>query len=214
LCKGTSTVILAFSEKYRDDLRAREETIRSLRESVALYEIEAGKWAKEHDRYEEHIQQLEKELSVALEAHTHLDEQKQENMLLKETIDRMRFDMDEMRSNMGNLNPGGNSGQSSNANTISKSLGAELMGQWPMSPAEGQDQDDVDSEDSTVIEEEETTEVDDEDEDVIQTIITKRKRVRFVPIMFVVFDINPSPSCRKSPVVLKNGNQQGERLRN
>ncbi|KAF4614089.1 hypothetical protein D9613_007473 [Agrocybe pediades] len=165
----------SFSEKYRDDLRAREETIRSLRESLALYEIESGKWTKEHDRYEERIQQLEQELSTALEAHTQLDEQKQENMLLKETIDRMRFDMDEMRNNMGNLNAGGSSGQSSNANTISKSLGAELMGQWPLSPTEDRSVDDDDSEDGTVIEEEETT-VEGDDEDVIQTIITKRKR--------------------------------------
>ena len=124
----------AFSEKYRDDLRKREETIRSLRDAVSLHEIETGKWAKEHESYEERIAQLEIELSSAMEAFTRLDEQKQENLLLKETIDRMRFDMDEMRHAMV---PGasGNSGHSSVANTMSKSLGAELMGQmnWELS---------------------------------------------------------------------------------
>lgn len=180
----------AFSEKYRDDLRKREETIRSLRDAVSLHEIETGKWAKEHESYEERIAQLEIELSSAMEAFTRLDEQKQENLLLKETIDRMRFDMDEMRHAMV---PGasGNSGHSSVANTMSKSLGAELMGQmhWEMSSHTEVDTDDQVSEGPTVIEEEEA-EVD-EDEDVIQTIITKRKRVgfsRFLALFHFIMD--------------------------
>lgn len=176
----------AFSEKYRDDLRKREETIRSLREAVSLHEIETGKWAKEHESYEERIAQLEMELSSAMEAFTQLDEQKQENLLLKETIDRMRFDMDEMRHAMV-PGAGGNSGHSSVANTVSKSLGAELMGQmnWEMNTHAEVDTDDQVSEGPTIIEEEET-EVD-EDEDVIQTIITKRKRVGFLISCVIAF---------------------------
>jgi hypothetical protein len=166
--------MIAFAEKYRDDLRRRDETIRTLREAVSLHEIETGKWAKEHDSYEERISQLELELSRAMEAYTQLDEQKQENMLLKETIDRMRFDMDEMRHAMV---PGSNSGQSTAANTMSKSLGAELMGQmnWEMNSSSETEVEELSS-DGSMIHEEEDTEVE-EDEDVIQTIITKRKRV-------------------------------------
>lgn len=166
--------MIAFAEKYRDDLRRRDETIRSLRESVSLHEIETGKWAKEHESYEERIAQLELELSNAMVAYTQLDEQKQENLLLKETIDRMRFDMDEMRHAMV---PGSNSGQSTAANTMSKSLGAELMGQmnWEMNSSSETEVEELSSDGSLILEEQDT-EVE-EDEDVIQTIITKRKRV-------------------------------------
>ena len=118
---------LAASEKYRDDLRQREELIRNLREAASLHEVENAKWAKEHENYENRITALENELAIAQQAHAQLDEQKQENLLLKETIDRMRFDMDEMRSSAVAVT--GGSGQSSAANTMSKSLGAELLGQ-------------------------------------------------------------------------------------
>ncbi|PPQ92590.1 hypothetical protein CVT25_007282 [Psilocybe cyanescens] len=162
------------SEKYRDDLRKREETIRSLKDAVSLHEIETGKWTKEHESYEDRIAQLEIELSTALEAHTHLDEQKQENMLLKETIDRMRFDMDELRNAMTAVGAAG-SNQSSAANTMSKSLGAELANvRWNIDPEESPEPEGYQSGDNTAVEEEETEEED--DEDVIQTIITKRKR--------------------------------------
>jgi len=170
------------SEKYRDDLRKREDAIRNLREAAALHEIETHKWQREHDTYEDRINQIELELSSALEAHTHLDEQKQENLLLKETIDRMRFEMDEMRhaASSNTLVGGGSSGHSSAVNTMSKSLGAELAGKmnWDM---DGEGEGDsgemmmMMSPETTVVDEDET-EVE-EDEDVIQTIITKRKRV-------------------------------------
>lgn len=166
----------AVSEKYRDDLRKREETIRSLREAVSLHEIETAKWAKEHETYEERIVQLEMELSLALEAHRHLDEQKQENLLLKETIDRMRFDMDEMRNSMSSVTAGG-SGQSSAANTVSKSLGAELAGKMAWDLDEQPERNGYVSEETTVVEEEETDIEGDEEEDVVQTIITRKKRV-------------------------------------
>jgi hypothetical protein len=76
--------------------------------------------------YEEGILLLERDLEVLSIAQSQLDEQKQQNLFLKETIDRVRYEMDEMR----NAAPGNiaSSGLSSAANTISKSLGAELMG--------------------------------------------------------------------------------------
>ena len=173
------------SEKYRDDLRKREDAIRTLREAAALHEIETHKWQREHETYEDRINQLELELSSALEAHTHLDEQKQENLLLKETIDRMRFEMDEMR-NAASSNTLLGSGHSSAANSMSKSLGAELAGKmmsWDMDPeGEGDSGEIMMSPETTVVDEDET-EVE-EDEDVIQTIITKRKRVRSIRFFF------------------------------
>ena len=94
----TLPLLVAVSEKYRDELRQREEQMRTLREFAALQEVEALKYAKEHENYEARILQLEADLSIAQQAHEQLDDQKHENMLLKETIDRMRFDMDEMRN--------------------------------------------------------------------------------------------------------------------
>ena len=110
--------------------------------------------------------------------------------MLKETIDRMRFDMDEMRNNAATSAAQG-SGQNSAANTLSKSLGAELIGkmsgeEWekiqdkPFGTEERDDDEAKGNDASTFADEvvanlngdgEET-----EGEDVVQTIITRKKR--------------------------------------
>ena len=166
------------SEKYRDDLRARDDMIRTLREGASLFELEQNKWAREQAVYEDRLLALEDELTKAQEAQRELDEQKQENLMLKETIDRMRFDMDEMRhslaSGMSNAGSAG-SGNSSAMNTVSKSLGAELLGKmkWGMEDEEEEEQDEEGAEDNDQVPSGEET----EGEDVIQTIITRKKRV-------------------------------------
>jgi hypothetical protein len=118
--------------------------------------------------YEERILLLERDLEVLSIAQAQLDEQKQQNLFLKETIDRVRYEMDEMR----NAAPGNiaGSGLSSAANTISKSLGAELMGKMKFD----MDSDEDPEEGDTAVEDEDT---EGEEEDVVETIITKRKRV-------------------------------------
>jgi hypothetical protein len=186
---------LAASEKYRDDLRQREEQIRNLREAASLHEVENAKWAKEHENYENRIIALENDLAIAQQAHAQLDEQKQENLLLKETIDRMRFDMDEMRSSAVAVT--GGSGQSSVANTMSKSLGAELLGKmkgaWGMQDEE-EDAREEEGDMSADVEEDEET----ESEDVIQTIITRKKRVSFffsLPVYFLTLAIFSAEGC-------------------
>jgi hypothetical protein len=164
---------VAVSEKYRDELRQREEQMRALRESASLQEVESLKYAKEQENYEARIVQLEADLSIAQQAHEQLDEQKHENMLLKETIDRMRFDMDEMR----NAAVGGVVGYGapgSAPGSVSKSLGAEMLGKmtW-LGEEEGREVGEVDGE----AEGEDDTEGEEEEE--IQTIITRKKRVCF-----------------------------------
>jgi hypothetical protein len=160
-----------------------------------LHELESNKWAREQQGYEDRIANLEEELGVAQGVYVQLDEQKQENMLLKETIDRMRYEMDEMRANAAlGLPPGSTGG--SGPGTLSKTLGAELLGKMKWDGEEAEEGDDEGageveetveegsslevperSEDEsnasvTAVEEEDT-----EDEDVIQTIITRKKRV-------------------------------------
>lgn len=139
--------------------------------------MEIEKWEAQRDQWEATHQHLEQQLLIAREAQAQLDEQKQENMLLKETIDRMRFDMDELRSKAdGNLAPGASgSGSTSNQNTISKSLGVELLrsgGKW-MDEEQSEDE-----ESSTAVDEDGSAGGSGtEDEDVVQTIITRRKKV-------------------------------------
>ncbi|KAJ7759368.1 hypothetical protein DFH07DRAFT_884301 [Mycena maculata] len=171
----------ASAEKYRNDLREREETVRAMREAAGLTQIEVARYAKEHEAYEERIVQMEKELAVAQQAHAQLDEQKQENMLLKETIDRMRFDLDEMRNSNAAGAAGGSSGQSSAANTMSKSLGAELLGKMKggWGGMESESEGEEEAEEATTIASSSTPGDEDDDtegEDVIQTIITRKKR--------------------------------------
>ena len=166
---------LAESERYRNTLRRRDQELKDLQDASALQALEAQKYLREHDSYEDRLAQLEAELSHAQQAHAQLDEQKQENLMLKETIDRMRFEMDEMR-NLGVMaGQGAGSGSGSARGSVSKSLGAELLGkmggQWGM---------DEDEEDEVALELdcEDGQDTEGEEEDVIQTIITRKKRVR------------------------------------
>ena len=154
---------------------------------AALQAIENQKWAKEHDTYEDRIQHLEADLALAQQAHLQLDEQKQENLMLKETIDRMRFDMDELRNAMTSAVMAGGSGVSSAANSISKSLGAELVGkmkvQWGMEEVNEEEEPLLEAaeEDKTVKRRLTVVSAPDPEgtdgEDVIQTIITRKTRV-------------------------------------
>ncbi|KAG2364561.1 hypothetical protein BDR07DRAFT_1482342 [Suillus spraguei] len=162
----------AESERYRNQLRRRDQEIKDYRDAAALQSLEAVKWAKEASSYEDRLAHLEEELAIAQQAHAQLDEQKQENLILKETIDRMRFDMDEMRSAATNAAAG--SGHSSAANTVSKSLGAELMGK--MSEGWGDEDDELEDERSNGELDMDMNEDTEDEEDVIQTIITRKKR--------------------------------------
>lgn len=162
----------AESERYRNQLRRRDQEIKDYKDAAALQSLEAVKWAKEASSYEDRLAHLEEELAIAQQAHAQLDEQKQENLMLKETIDRMRFDLDEMRSAATHAAAG--SGHSSAANTMSKSLGAELMGK--MGDSWGGENDGLEDEgdsDGLELDMDEDTE---DEEDVIQTIITRKKR--------------------------------------
>ncbi|KAJ7109058.1 hypothetical protein C8R43DRAFT_181879 [Mycena crocata] len=172
----------ANAEKYRNDLREREETVRSLREAQGLTSIEVSRYTREHETHENRIAVLEGELAIAQHAHEQLDEQKQENMMLKETIDRMRFDLDEMRNNSAGGAMGGSSGASSAPGSVSKSLGAELlgkMGKWGGLESEEEEDEEQEEKKAGVGAGTSTPDGDDDDtegEDVIQTIITRKKR--------------------------------------
>ncbi|TFK92674.1 hypothetical protein K466DRAFT_623659 [Polyporus arcularius HHB13444] len=163
------------AERMRNSLRRRDQEIKDMKEAANLQSLEAQKWMREQATYEERIAILEGEISMAQQAAEQLDEQKQENMMLKETIDRMRFDMDELR-NSANSEGGTGSGRTSVYGSVSKSLGAELLSKmqdakWDMEGDEDED------EESSTEHEVDPEEEDTESEDYVQTIITRTKRV-------------------------------------
>lgn len=158
------------SERYRNELRLRDQSIKDLNDAAALHALEAQKLAREQQNYEERIAFIESELAIAQQAQAQLDEQKHENMMLKETIDRMRFDMDEMRNNATNAQAAG--GNASARNTLSKSLGAELLSKMGSGEWESEESEEGSSGTSLEIE----SDGDTEGEDVVQTIITRTKR--------------------------------------
>ncbi|KAI5119642.1 hypothetical protein M0805_009003 [Coniferiporia weirii] len=160
------------AEHLRNGLRTRDQQFRESVDKISLHGLEINKWQQQMDQMEQHTQHLEAQLVAAREAQAQLDEQKQENMLLKETIDRMRFDMDELRTKAdGSLVPAG-SGRDSVHGSIGKSLGVELQrmkGKWP-------GEDDTDEDESTAVSDDGSGDGDTEGEDVVQTIITRRKK--------------------------------------
>lgn len=84
-----------------------------------------GQYTREVEMLESEVKRLEQDLRVARQAESHLEAQKQENLQLKETIDRMRFDLEEARSQ--NAAHGHSRGAtSSGAGTMSRNLGAEI----------------------------------------------------------------------------------------
>lgn len=159
----------AEAENLRNTLRMRDQQIRDHTEKISLHGLELNKWQQQQEQLESHMSHLEAQLVAAREAQAQLDEQKQENLLLKETIDRMRFDMDELRTKAdGNVPTAG----LRDSGSIGKSLGVELSRmQWPP-PEKGEASDD----DDTAVSDDGNGEGDTEGEDVVQTIITRRKK--------------------------------------
>ncbi|EIW84424.1 hypothetical protein CONPUDRAFT_120295 [Coniophora puteana RWD-64-598 SS2] len=167
------------SERYRNTLRRRDQEIKDMQDAAGLQQIEQQKWLRERDSYDSRIAAMEEDLLMAQQAHAQLDEQKQENLMLKETIDRLRYDMDEMRNNASQAAAAAGAGSLSARNSMSKSLGAELMKMkdWGM-PVEEDMMHDVGHEGIEVdVHPEEDDGDDTEGEDVVEHhVITRTKR--------------------------------------
>lgn len=133
--------------------------------------------------WEDRVAKLERDVEEAREGCAQLEQQKIENLGLKETIDRMRFEMDDMRSAMtsglGAIPGMPGSGVSSRMNTVSKSLGAELQSQLEKEEerrrAEGDAGEDSESED-TVVDEIVEDDKEDDEGNIVTTIIKRTRR--------------------------------------
>lgn len=168
---------MSISEKYRLELRSREEVIRTLRDQASLQDIEIGKMGEREKEWEDRVAKLERDVEEAREGCAELERQKMENLGLKETIDRMRFEMDDMRSAMTSGLGTTGSSLNSRANTISKSLGAELQSQLEKeqrlrAEADADAGEDTEGEETVV----EQNDQEDDEGNVVTTIIKRTRR--------------------------------------
>ncbi|KAH7341911.1 hypothetical protein B0J17DRAFT_648554 [Rhizoctonia solani] len=158
------------TERMRNVLRRREQEIKDADDRAFMHEAETQKWGREREALEQSIETLEVELSATRHAANELDEQKQENLLLKETIDRLRFDLDALRAGMTS-NVGG---QNQPQGTLSRSLANEIKDGFERREREERErekeEDDADAD--VIVEDGEGS----EDGYIETTITTTRKR--------------------------------------
>lgn len=171
------------SEKLRNVIRSKDEELRVADETLANANSDLAKITRERDYLQTQITRLEEELVETKATVDALEEQKTENLQLKETIDRLRLDLDELRTQAranAESKTGGAalsrsaSGQESVPATLSKNLGRELArrfaGEAEQETAEPQKQDVPDCHLEDTYEEEEI-------------VTTRRRLVRTVPMI-------------------------------
>ncbi|KAF8323255.1 hypothetical protein DL93DRAFT_2223196 [Clavulina sp. PMI_390] len=149
------------AEKYRDSLRRKDIELKDSEKVVGVLSADVEKLHAQHDAAQELLVSVNRELDAAREAMASLDRQKQENLSLKETIDRLRFEMDELRNSR--TDAGNASAGPSRVGTAVPSLAAEMAmrlkeaeGDRPQSTGDG----------------------DEQDEDYVETVITRRKMAK------------------------------------
>ena len=161
-----------------DNLRALvAETRRDNRQAEDLVQTHAAQvqqLEEDNGLLQQAVTKLEADLLEAKSLQDELDAQKQDNLSLKETIDRLRFDLDEIHSTSkkASILAGGGADSPADKLTASKSLGRELAQKL----AEGNGAD----EESGASQDEESGE---EDEDIV---VTTTRRV--VSICFGIRD--------------------------
>ncbi|KAK4700973.1 hypothetical protein P7C70_g5266, partial [Phenoliferia sp. Uapishka_3] len=158
----------AESEKLRTLVAETRRENREAEQAAHQHGVQVQQFERDRELVQLNINKLEEDLSLARRAQDQLDEQKAENLLLKETIDRLKFDMDELRGSGRRSvffdGTGGSSGGTSTAGSISKSLGSELQRHIG----------DLADEDA----EEEDGTVDGSDEEVDDIVVTTHRRVK------------------------------------
>ncbi|GAA5947122.1 hypothetical protein JCM3765_002167 [Sporobolomyces pararoseus] len=155
------------AERLRALVAETRRENRAAEESIHGHALQVQQFERDRELLQQGISKLEQDLEDARRAQDSLDDQKQENLVLKETIDRLRFDLDEMRTasrKSGFLDPSAvasSPGKSLQA-SITRSLGRELATQ--LKEEEGSDS------------EGEETDGDGEGEDEI--IVTTQRRIK------------------------------------
>ncbi|GAA5879161.1 hypothetical protein JCM8547_001601 [Rhodosporidiobolus lusitaniae] len=167
--KRNYTATCEEAERLRELVAETRRENRAAEEAMQNHGLQVQQFERDRDLLQQTINKLEEDLGVARRAEDSLDDQKQENLLLKETIDKLRFEIDEMRSAARKsqfldhgVGPG--SPAKSLAESLSKSLGREIANHMA-----AQEESDEESEG-------ESTEG--EGEDVDDIIVTTHRRIK------------------------------------
>ncbi|KAG9039357.1 hypothetical protein FRB95_010645 [Tulasnella sp. JGI-2019a] len=170
---------LTESEKYRNQLRDRDNRIKYGENALNERTKDLQKIQGEKEILEISNESLREELEAMSRAHQELEEQKHENLLLKETIDRLRYDMDQLRAEASGV--GSIRGLHSVPGTLSKSFANELKNSF--GPDEKDVSRELDAGDLTVesLGGYEGDEDREHDEDYVETIITTSRRRKVGP---------------------------------
>ncbi|KAH9806691.1 hypothetical protein DFH28DRAFT_1168677 [Melampsora americana] len=112
-------------DKHRSQLRSRDEEMRYATQAIQNHESDHRKWESERKFMDEHIQKMTLERNAMQHATKILEEQKQANIELKSTIDRLKHELDEQRTINSSSSALG-SRPNSIAGTVGPSFGDEL----------------------------------------------------------------------------------------
>ncbi|KAK4054841.1 hypothetical protein OIV83_000765 [Microbotryomycetes sp. JL201] len=157
------------AEKLRALVAETRREFQAAEDAAQAAGLHSQQLEREKELLEKAIAKLEQDLSIALRVQDALSDQKQENLLLKETIDRLRFDLDEMRTKgrkSGFLDPAAlSAGHPAETPSMSKSLGKEIARKLA---ADGSDEDEVHS----------GSETEGEDAEVDDIIVTTHRRIK------------------------------------
>lgn len=112
-------------ENTRSQLQSKEGELRHAKRSAESHTTDMGKWQTERKFLEDRIKKLQIELQELHHAREILEEQKQANLELKATIDRLKYDLEEQRNRNSGSNAS-NSRPSSFAGSLGPTFGEEL----------------------------------------------------------------------------------------
>ncbi|CAG8498314.1 10151_t:CDS:10 [Paraglomus brasilianum] len=86
------------AEKLRDLVRVKEGELANTTKNLSNFTAGEKKWIEERQRLESALAKLEADVALAQQSEVELEQQRTENSVLKETIDKLKLDLDEIRS--------------------------------------------------------------------------------------------------------------------
>ncbi|KAF0359083.1 annexin family protein [Gigaspora margarita] len=86
------------AEKLKDLVKIKEEELHNTQRNLNYMSSEEKKWLDNRERLEHALSKLEQDLASAQASEIALEEQRNENMHLKETIDKLKLDLEEIRT--------------------------------------------------------------------------------------------------------------------
>ncbi|EXX52215.1 hypothetical protein RirG_254850 [Rhizophagus irregularis DAOM 197198w] len=89
------------AEKLKDLVRIKEEELSNTERNLTFFSMERRAWTEDRERLESALIKLEKNAEAAQQHENELVRQRDENLYLKETIDKLKLDLEEIRSSRG-----------------------------------------------------------------------------------------------------------------